>query len=190
MPRYQIPMVVPLSLSSPRTPSAPTTTGKRTSMTPSVSTRTSLIPAHRGDGYTRSDRRVLLHRGTRGNLRAALCRGTPPCGLTTSRPRSQVGCKGYAGSLGHWRPTLGPSLLRRIYVHAHICISFLCRSDASARLRNLPSTPHPNFIDMRRAYGTKISLRLCSYFFVCTIGHRLLRGFPRNHDCQDPRIIS
>ena len=30
----------------------------------------------------------------------------------------------------------------------------------------LPSTPHPNFLDMRRAYGTKISLGLCS-FFLC-----------------------
>ena len=34
----------------------------------------SLIPAHRGDGYTTSDRRVLLHGGTRGNHGAALCR--------------------------------------------------------------------------------------------------------------------
>ena len=31
----------------------------------------------------------------------------------------------------------------------------------------LPSTPHLNFPDMRRAYGTKISLGLCSYFFLC-----------------------
>ena len=30
----------------------------------------------------------------------------------------------------------------------------------------LPSTPHPNFLDMRGAYGTKISLGLCS-FFLC-----------------------
>ena len=56
--------------------------------------------------------------------------------------------------------------------------------------RNLPSIPHPNFIDMSRAFGTKISLRLCSYFFVSTIGHALLRRFPRNHGCQEPLIIS
>ena len=56
--------------------------------------------------------------------------------------------------------------------------SFLCRSDACTRAQKLPSTPYPNFIDMRRAFGTKISLWLFSYFFVCTIGHRLLRGLP------------
>ena len=31
--------------------------------------------------------------------------------------------------------------------------------------RNLPSTSRNNFIDMRWAFGTKISLGLCSYFF-------------------------
>ena len=36
--------------------------------------------------------------------------------------------------------------------------------------QHLPSTPHPNLVDMRRAYETKISLGLCSYFFVCRIG--------------------
>ena len=54
----------------------------------------------------------------------------------------------------------------------------------------LQSTPHPNFLDMRRAYGTKISLGLCSYFFVCTIGRRLLRRFLRIKNCQDPLIFA
>ena len=54
----------------------------------------------------------------------------------------------------------------------------------------LPSTSHPNFRDMRRAYGTKISLGLCSYFFVCTIGRRLLRRFLRIKNCQDPLIFA
>ena len=50
----------------------------------------------------------------------------------------------------------------------------------------LLNTPYPNFLDMRWAYGTKISLRLCSYFFVCTIGRRLLRRFLQIRNCQDP----
>ena len=54
----------------------------------------------------------------------------------------------------------------------------------------LPSTPHPNFLDVTRAYGTKISLGLCSYFFVCTIGRRLLRRFLRIKNCQDPLIFA
>ena len=53
----------------------------------------------------------------------------------------------------------------------------------------LPRTPHPNFLDMRRAYGTKISLGLCSYFFVCTIGCRLLGRFLQIKNCQDPLIF-
>ena len=53
----------------------------------------------------------------------------------------------------------------------------------------LPNTPHPNFLDMRRAYGTKISLGLCSYFFVCTISRRLLRRFLRIKNCQDPLVF-
>ena len=53
----------------------------------------------------------------------------------------------------------------------------------------LPSTPHLDFLDMRRAYGTKISLGLWSYFFVCTIGRRLLRRFLRIKNCQDPLIF-
>ena len=56
--------------------------------------------------------------------------------------------------------------------------------------RNLSSTPHPDFIDMRREFRTKTGVGLCSYFFVCTIGRRLLRGFPRNHGCQEHLIIS
>ena len=55
-----------------------------------------------------------------------------------------------------------------IFVHPHVCISFLCRSDARAKAPNVPSTQHPNFIGMRWAFGTKISLGLCSYFLVCT----------------------
>ena len=103
---------------------------------------------------------------------------------------NQVGCQGRARSLGHGRRRLRPLLLKHIFVHPHICVSFSCRSDARATARNVPSTPYPNFNDMRRAFGTKISLGLCSYFFLCTIGHRLLRGFPRNHGCQEQIIIS
>ena len=53
-----------------------------------------------------------------------------------------------------------------MYVHSHICISFLRCSDERARAWNLPSTPHPILIDMRQALGTKITLWLCS-FFLC-----------------------
>ena len=71
----------------------------------------------------------------------------------------------------------------RICVQPHICTSFLCCNDAPAMTENLPSTAHPNFIDMRRAFGTKISLRLCSYFFCGTIDHRLLR------DCYGTMVV-
>ena len=54
----------------------------------------------------------------------------------------------------------------------------------------LPSTPHPKFLDMRRAYGTKISLALCSYFFVCTIVRCLLRRFLLIKNCQDTLICA
>ena len=54
----------------------------------------------------------------------------------------------------------------------------------------LPSTPHPNSLDMRQACGTKISLGWCSYFFVCTIGRRLLRRFLRIKNRQDPLIFA
>ena len=40
---------------------------------------------------------------------------------------------------------------------------------------------------MKRAYGTKTSVEF--FFCVCTIGHRLLRRFPRNHGCQGPFIF-
>ena len=71
----------------PRTPSTATTTGRGTSTPPSTSSRTSRIPAHQGDSFTRSDGKVLQHRGTRGILHSALCRDTRPCGWTTSKPR-------------------------------------------------------------------------------------------------------
>ena len=77
-----------------------------------------------------------------------------------------------------------------IFVHLHICNSFVCRSDARTTARNLSSTTHPHFIDMRWAFGTKSSLGLCSYSFVVTIGHRLLREFPQNDGSQEPLIIS
>ena len=56
--------------------------------------------------------------------------------------------------------------------------------------QNLRRTPHPNFLDMRRAYRTKISLGLCSFFFVCTIGRRVLRRFLRIKNCHDPLIFA
>ena len=53
-----------------------------------------------------------------------------------------------------------------------------------------PKYSHSNFLDMRRAYGTKISLGLCSYPFACTIGRRLLRRFLRIKNGQAPRIFA
>ena len=44
-------------------------------------------------------------------------------------------------------------------------------------------------VDMRLAFGTKISLRLCSYFFVCTISCCSLREFQQNHRCQEPLMF-
>ena len=60
--------------------------------------------------------------------------------------------------------------IEAIAPYAHLSAStylhfILCPSDARAAARNLSTTPHPNFIDMRGAFGTKISLRLCSFFF-------------------------
>ena len=49
----------------------------------------------------------------------------------------------------------------------------------------LPSTTHPNFLDMRGAYGTKIILGFCSYSFLCTIGRRLLRRFLQIKNGED-----
>ena len=53
----------------------------------------------------------------------------------------------------------------------------------------LPSNLHPSFLDMTRAYGTKISLGLCSCFFVFTVRRRLLRRFLHIKICQNPLII-
>ena len=64
----------------------------------------------------------------------------------------EIGCQRCAGALGLGRPRLRPSLVMHIYVHAHICISFVCRNDAGAMAQKLPSTPHPDFLDMRRAF--------------------------------------
>ena len=55
--------------------------------------------------------------------------------------------------------------------------------------QNLRSTPHPDFLDIRRAFGTRISLGLCSYISACTIGRCLLRGPPQNHGCQEDFIF-
>ena len=52
-----------------------------------------------------------------------------------------------------------------INVHPHTRILFLCRSAASCTAKNLPSTPGLNFIDMRRAFGSKISLD-CVHIFL------------------------
>ena len=72
-------------------------------------------------------------------------------GLPQSQ-RNPVGCQRCAGSLGHGRPILRPSLLRHIFVNPHVCISFFCRSDACAKARNLPSTPHPNLIIRKKCF--------------------------------------
>ena len=56
-----------------------------------------------------------------------------------------------------------------------------------------PSSSVPRYTSMWLDYlkaKTKISLRLCSYFSVCTIGHRLLSRIPRGHRCQEHLIIS
>ena len=130
----------------------------------------------------------FVHQGNPWNLQAALCRGTRPFGWTTSKLRKSSWMSKMCWFTWSWAPQV-EALLTHIFVHPHLCISFLCRSDAYAKARNLPSTPRPDFIDMRRAFRTKISLRLCSYFVVCTIAHRLLRGLPRNHGCLEPLII-
>ena len=72
-----------------------------------------------------------------------------------------------------------------------LCFCLICRRDAHTMAQYLQSTTHPNFVDMRRAYGTKINLGLCSYLlFVCTIGRRLLRRVLRIKNCQDPLIFA
>ena len=50
----------------------------------------------------------------------------------------------------------------------------------------LPSTPHPNFLDMRRAYGTKISLGLCSYFFCEHNRSLLAQEIPTDQELSRP----
>ena len=50
----------------------------------------------------------------------------------------------------------------------------------------LPSTPHPNFLDMRRAYGTKISLGLCSYFFYVHNRSPLAQEIPTDQELSRP----
>ena len=47
--------------------------------------------------------------------------------------------------------------------------------------RNLPSNPHPNFLDMRRAFRTKISLGLRSYFISVHNRSALAQGIPTEH---------
>ena len=118
----QIPMALPSPLSSQRTPWTPTTTGRRTSTPPSASSRTSPIPAHREDGFTGSDGRVLLHRGTRGNLQAALCRGTRPCGWTTSKPRKS----GWMSKMC-WFTWSWATEIEAITPYAYFCASTCCR---------------------------------------------------------------
>ena len=50
----------------------------------------------------------------------------------------------------------------------------------------LPSTPHPNFLDMRRAYGTKISLGPCSFFFGVHGPSPLAQESPRDQYLSRP----
>ena len=69
---------------------------------------------------------------------------------------------------------------------SHFCISFSWRSDAVNTAPNLPSTPLPSFIDMRRAFGTNISVGLCSYFFLCTIGRTCSGDFHRSMVVKSP----
>ena len=158
-------MVAPLPLSSSRRTWTPTTTERRTSAPPSASPRTSLILAHQGDGYTRSDGRVLLHRETGGNLRAPLCRGTPPCGWTTSRPRASSWMSRMGWSDWSWLTEIEANT-----PYASLCASKYLRFNylpprCTSHGSKPPSSPHPDFLDMRPAFGTKIRLGLCSCFF-------------------------
>ena len=50
----------------------------------------------------------------------------------------------------------------------------------------LPGTPHPNFLDMRRAYGTKISLGLRSYFFCVHNRSPLAQEVPTDQELSRP----
>ena len=79
-------MAVPLPLSSPGTPSTPTTTGRRTSTPRSASSLTGLIPAHRGDGSTRCDGRDCYIDGFGGTFKQ-LCAAIHVCvvGLPQSK---------------------------------------------------------------------------------------------------------
>ena len=103
---------------------------------------------------------------------------------------NQVGCQGCAGPLGRGRPRWRPSLLMHINVHDHHCNSFLSGSDAPAMSQNLPSTPQPDFVYMNHHLEPRSVLDCVHILFVCIIGHRLLRGFPRNIACQEPLIVS
>ena len=52
--------------------------------------------------------------------------------------------------------------------------------------QNCPGIPHPDLLDMRRAYGTKIRLGLCTFFFCVHNRSPLLRRLPRIHGSQGP----
>ena len=50
----------------------------------------------------------------------------------------------------------------------------------------LPSTPDPNFLHMRRAYGTKINLGFCSYFFCVHNRWTLAQKIPTDQELSRP----
>ena len=75
-------------------------------------------------------------------------------------------------------------------LHTIVCFCLICRRDADTMAQYLPSTPDPNFLDMRRAYGTKISLRLCSYFFCVDNRLPLAQEIPTDQESSRPLHIS
>ena len=157
----------PSSLPLPRTPSTPSTTERRTSTVPSASSGTSLTPAHQGGGYTKLMEGFCCIEGFVENseqLSAAV--QVRVVGLPQSQEH-QVGCQGCAAPLGLWRPRLRPSLLMQINVHRHICISFLCCTNARDTAQHHPSTPRSNLLEMRRTFETRISLPVVFTFVLC-----------------------
>ena len=69
---------------------------------------------------------------------------------------------------------------------AIVYFCLICRMDAHTMTQYLSSTPQPNFLDMRRAYGTKTSLGLCLYFFCVHNRSPLAQEIPTNQELSIP----
>ena len=71
-----------------------------------------------------------------------------------------------------------------------VCFYLICRRDAHTMAQYLPSTPDPNFLDMRQAYGTKISHGLCSCFFCLHNRSPLAQEITTDQESSRPIHIS